>query len=95
MYAPPPLGYAWSVWRYEKTTIARIDAMIDGDGARERQRAHVDEDQDPQNLFGRVRDRRQRIGRQHGEAGDAGETFVMGQMRRDRLADDEPLDLAE
>ena len=55
----------------------------------------VDEYQDAQDLLGRVRDRRQRIGRQHGEAGDAGETLVMGQMRRDWLADDEPLDLAE
>ena len=27
MYAPPPLGYAWMVWRYEKTTIARIEAI--------------------------------------------------------------------
>ncbi len=55
----------------------------------------VDEDQDAQDLLGRVRHRRQRIGRQHGEAGDAGETLVMGQMRRDRLADHESLDLAD
>ena len=48
-----------------------------------------------QNLFGCVGTRRQRIGRQDGEAGEAREPFVVGQMRRDWLADDEPLDLRE
>ena len=27
MYAPPPVGYAWIVWRYENATIARSAPM--------------------------------------------------------------------
>jgi hypothetical protein len=43
------------------------------------------------NAIGRVGDRRERIGRQHGQAGDLRESFVVREMRRDRLADDKPL----
>jgi hypothetical protein len=42
-----------------------------GDWTRKRERAHVDEDEHPQNLFGCVRDGRKRIGGQDGESGDA------------------------
>ena len=75
--------------------MARIAAMMSGDGARKRQGAHVDEDEHAQNLFGRVRDGGERIRGKDREAGDAGEAFVMREVRRDRFADDEPLDLAE
>src|SRR6266851_2553560 len=53
----------------------------------------ADENQDAQNLFGGVRDRRQRVGREHRQAGGARQPFVMREMRRDRLADEKPFDL--
>jgi hypothetical protein len=80
MYAPPPLGYAYTVWRYENTTMARMDAMMAAMGLANAERAHVDEDEHPQDLFGCVRHGRERIGGQDGQAGDAGETLVMGEM---------------
>ena len=51
--------------------------------------------QHAQDLFGRVGDRRQRIGRQHGETGDPGEPLVVGEMRGNGRADDQALDLRQ
>ena len=84
--------YRLAVRKHDDGENGRDDG---GDGARKRERAHVDEDEHPQNLFGRVRDRRERIGGQDGKAGDARETFMVGQMGWDRFANGEPLDLAE
>ena len=69
--------------------------MTNAIGLDEAERRRRRRDQHAQDFFGGVRDRRQRIGRQHREAGDPREPFVMREMRRDRLADDEPLDLRE
>jgi hypothetical protein len=66
-----------------------------GDWRGERQRAGADENQNAENLLGSVRDRRQRVRRQHCEAGKARQAFVMGEVRRDRLTNDEPLGLRE
>ena len=51
----------------------------------------VDEHQDSQDFFGRVRDRRQGSDERTARPGDAGEPFVMREVRRDRFADEEPL----
>ena len=64
-------------------------------GAREAERADADEDQDAQDLLGRVRDRGQRVGRQHRQPGEPRQSFVMREVRGNRLADDQPLDLRE
>ena len=80
MYAPPPLGYAWIVCRYEKTTIARSVAMSEADRRGERERRRAADDQHAQDFFGRVRDRRQRVGREHREARDPGQPFVMREV---------------
>ena len=62
------------------------------DRARERERRGAREHQHPQVLLGRVHNRRERVGRQHGQARDPGEPFVVREMRGDRLADDESLE---
>ena len=41
---------------------------------------------------GRVRDRRQRVGRQHGQARDARQALVMREMRRNRFAEEKALE---
>ena len=69
--------------------------MTKRDRAGEAQRRRAGEDQDAQDFLGRVGDRRQRVGRQHGEAGDPRQALVMREVRGDRLADEEPLELRE
>ena len=56
------------------------------------ERAHARDDERGQDEVGRVRDRRQRVGRQHGQARDTGQALVVRQMRRDRSADEETLE---
>ena len=56
------------------------------------ERADAGDDQRAQDEVGGVGDRRQRVGRQHGQAGDAGQPLVMREMRRDRFADEETLE---
>ena len=51
--------------------------------------------QHAQDLLGRVGHRRQRVGRQDGEPGDAREPFVMGEVRRNGRADEHALELGE
>ena len=69
--------------------------MTNAIGLANAKRTGAGEDEDAQNLLGRVRDRGQRVRRQHGEAGDPGEPLVVGEVRGDRLADDEPFELGE
>ena len=65
------------------------------DRAREAERRGADEHQHAEDFLGRVRDRRQRVGRQHGQPGDAGEPFVVREVGRDRFPDDESLERGE
>ncbi len=67
----------------------------DADRRHEGERSNAADEQDPQDLLGRVGDRGQRVRRQHGQAGDSGEAFVMGEVRRDRCADEQAFDLQE
>ena len=64
-------------------------AMTNAIGLARLERAGAGEDQHAQDLLGRVGHRRQRVGREHGEAGDARQPLVMGEVRWDGLADDE------
>ena len=66
--------------------------MTNAIGLAKRERRGADENQHAQDFFGRVGDRRERVGRQHGQARDPGEPLVMREMRGDRLADDESLE---
>ena len=75
--------------------MARIAAMMNAIGLARRQRAEFDEDQHAQNLLGGVRHRGERVRRKDRKTRDSGETFVVGQMRGNRLADDKALDLTE
>src|SRR5215203_596954 len=61
----------------------------------EREGAYVDENQYAKNFFRRIRNRRERVRRQNGEPGYAGQPFVVGEVRRYWRADDEALELAE
>ena len=69
--------------------------MTNAIGLDEAERADADEDQDAQDLLRRIRDRGQRVRRQHRQAGEAGEPLVVGEVRRNGLADDSALDLRE
>src|SRR2546422_7933415 len=65
------------------------------DGRDEAQRRESADREDAQNLFRRVCNRGERVGRQHCEAGDFRETFVMREAGWDGRADDQALDLSE
>jgi len=54
-------------------------------------RADACDEESGQDEVGRIRDRRERVGREDGETRDAGQTLVMRQVRRDGLADEETL----
>ena len=69
--------------------------MTNAIGLANAERRGPGEHQHPEHFFGRVSDRRERVGRQHGQARDPGEPFVMREMRGDRLADDESLERVE
>src|SRR5947208_525578 len=59
----------------------------EGDWLRIAERGDAHQDEHAQNFFGRVRDRRQRVGRQDREAREPGEALVMREMGRNRLPD--------
>ena len=54
------------------------------------ERADAGDDQRREDEVGGVRDRRQRVGRQHGESRDARQALVMRDARGDRFADEQP-----
>ena len=56
------------------------------------ERLRAGDDQRGDDEVGRVGDRRQRVGRQHREAGDARQALVMREVRRNRLAEEKPLE---
>ena len=64
-------------------------------GVTKRQRGDAADHQDAQDFLGRVGHRRERIRREHREAGDPGQPLVMGEMRRDGRADEQALELRE
>ena len=69
----------WPAWPRSRAPIGVASAE---------RRAPADE-QHAQDLFGRVGHRRQRVGRQHRQPGDAGEPLVMREMGRNGRADEE------
>jgi hypothetical protein len=62
------------------------------DGSDQPQRAGTCQDQDAEDFFGGVGDGRQRIRREHGEAGDLGQALTMGQAGRKLPPDEGALD---
>ena len=68
------------------TTPIGVTRLMRGDAA---------DQQDAQDLLGGVGDRRQRVGRQHRQPGDAGQPFVVGVVRRNARADEHALELRE
>jgi hypothetical protein len=67
----------------------------EGDGTREAERAGPDKHEHAQDFFRRIRHRGERIGGEDRETGEARESFVLREVRRDRLPDDEALELGE
>jgi hypothetical protein len=67
-----------------------------GDAKRDRQRitesGAAGEDQNQENLFGRVRHRRQQVGREHRQRDRLAQPFVPRLGQRHRRADQQPLD---
>jgi hypothetical protein len=92
MQAPPPDGYAWIAWRHENATSAREDRDRPADRPGEAQRREAADDEDAQDFFRGVGDRRQGVGRQHRETGHAGQPFVMREMCGNRTAEEQPLE---
>jgi hypothetical protein len=62
-----------------------------GDGLTEAEGTGTADHQDPQHLFGGVGDGRQGIGGQDGESAQQAKAMVFSVIRRDRAADDQPL----
>ena len=55
----------------------------------------ADEDQNAQNLLSRVSHRGQRVGREHRQTREPRQSFVVCEVRRNRVTDNQPLDLRE
>ena len=73
------------------------DQQNGGDDERDRagraKRRGAGQHQHAQDFFGGVGHRRERVGREDREADWPRQPLVVGELRRDRLADDQPLDL--
>ena len=91
MYAPPPFGYALTVCRYERTTIASSIEIATAIGPDEPRRPDARDQEDPEDLLARVRDRRQRVGREHRQGQDLGEQRVLELAAGHGAADEQPL----
>ena len=69
--------------------------MTNAMGPREAERSDPDENQNAQNLLRCVRDRGQGVRREHRQTGESRQSFVVCEVRGNRLTDDQPLDLRE
>ena len=94
-YAPPPLGYARQTCRYDSATTVSRSGDRDRDLDRQEHRRGAADDQDAQDLLGRVGRRRDRVRTEDGERLLLVEALVDVGLARQRSSEDGRSDSGE